>query len=114
MLRLPHSGLALMLLAFGATRAPAHYHILLPDRHSVKKDEPVTLLYRWGHPFEHQLFDAPLPKRLFVIAPDGKITELGTKLEKVKHLTPDKKEVATYRLTFTPDQRGDYTFVLQA
>ena len=27
----------------------------------VKKGEAVTVLYQWGHPFEHQLFDAPSP-----------------------------------------------------
>jgi uncharacterized GH25 family protein len=107
-------GLALLALALCAPLASGHYHILLPDRHSVKKDESVTLTYRWGHPFEHELFDAPLPERLFVIGPDGKVTELGKQLEKLKHPVPGKKEVAAYRLKFTPDQRGDYTFVLHA
>jgi uncharacterized GH25 family protein len=107
-------GLALLATVLGASLAQAHYHILLPNRHSVKKDEPVTLLYRWGHPFEHELFDAPEPTRLFVIAPDGKLTELGKQLKKIKHATADKKEVTAYQLQFTPEQRGDYTFVLQA
>src|SRR4051794_9094395 len=96
-------GLALLTLTLGATLAPAHFHILLPDRHSVKKDESVTLLYRWGHPFEHQLFDAPAPEKLIVIAPDGKSKELTKQLEKIKHTTPDKKEVIAYQLKFTPD-----------
>src|SRR4051812_3002478 len=114
MRNLLHLGLALLALPLGATLAPAHFHILLPDRHSVKKDESVTLLYRWGHPFEHQLFDAPKPEKLIVIAPDGKVTDLTKKLEKIKHTTPDKKEVVAFRLKYTPTKRGDYTFVLYA
>ncbi len=106
--------LALLTLTLSATLAPAHYHILLPDKHSVKKDESVTLLYRWGHPFEHQLFAAPPPQSLLVIAPDGKVANLTKQLEKIKQATPDNKEVVAYRLKFTPNQRGDYTFCLVA
>ena len=49
---------------------------------------------------------------MFAIAPDGKIIELSKKLEKIKLATPDKKAVVAYQLRFTPNQRGDYTFVL--
>src|SRR5262249_20185378 len=52
--------------------ARGHYNMLLPERHSVRRGEPVTLLYQWGHPFEHQLFDAPAPEKVFVLSPDGK------------------------------------------
>jgi uncharacterized GH25 family protein len=86
--------------------------MLLPQAASVKKRAPVTLIYQWGHPFEHELFDAPAPSRLAVFAPDGKETELTKALEKVKSLTPDGKQVTAYRLRFTPERRGDYTFVL--
>jgi hypothetical protein len=62
---------AAALLTGGATRVDAHFNMLLPDKASVRKDEPVILTYQWGHPFEHQLFDAPSAEKLTVIAPDG-------------------------------------------
>jgi uncharacterized GH25 family protein len=86
--------------------------MLLPQKPSAKKGEPVTFVYQWGHPFEHQLFDAPAPGKLEVYAPDGKTIDLTRSLEKVKSLTPGGKQVAAYRLRFTPEQRGDYTLVL--
>ena len=57
----------------------AHYSMLLPDKPSVKKGEEVTFTYQWGHPFEHELFDAPLPPRTFVLAPDGTKTAIALK-----------------------------------
>jgi cobalt/nickel transport protein len=98
---------------FTASAAPAHYNMLLPDKHSVKKDEAVTLTYQWGHPFEHQLFDAPAPEKLTVIAPDGKATDLTKSLEKTTVPAAEGKKVTAYQLKFTPDQRGDYVFVLE-
>src|SRR5262249_27079713 len=80
---------------------------------SVKKDEAVTLTYQWGHPFEHQLFDAPAPEKLTVLAPDGKSTDLTKSLEKTTVAAAEGKKVTAYQLKFTPDQRGDYVFVLQ-
>jgi uncharacterized GH25 family protein len=103
--------LAAALLATSA--APAHYNMLLPDKHSVKKDEAVTLTYQWGHPFEHQLFDAPAPEKLTVLAPDGKATDLTKSLEKTPVPAAEGKTVTAYRLKFAPDQRGDYVFVLE-
>src|SRR5207244_11331129 len=50
---------------------------------------------------------------LFVVAPDGKRTELGKALEKTRVPAGDKKEVTAYRCRFTPEQRGDYTFILE-
>ena len=90
----------------------AHFNMLFPESASVKRGEPVTLIYQWGHPFEHQLFDAPKPERLLVLAPDGKKTDLTKSLEKIEKETADKKKIAAYRLRFTPEQRGDYTFLL--
>jgi cobalt/nickel transport protein len=104
-------GIALAALAVSTGRA--HYNMLLPDTPSAKKGQPVTLTYQWGHPFEHQLFDAPEPDRLLVIGPDGKSADLTRKLEKVA-LPGDKgKKVTAYRLRFTPAQRGDYVFLLR-
>jgi cobalt/nickel transport protein len=106
--------LALAALSLAIAPVRAHYNMLLPERHSVKRGEAVTLLYQWGHPFEHQLFDAPAPERVFVLSPDGKTTDLAKRLEKVLALTADAKQVTAYRLRFTPEQRGDYVFILNS
>ena len=87
--------------------------MLLPEKASVKKDEAVTLTYQWGHPFEHQLFDAPAPEKLTVLAPDGKATDLTKSLEKTTVPAAEGKKVTAYQLKFTPEQRGDYVFLLQ-
>lgn len=94
--------------------AQAHYNMLLPEKHAVKRGEAVTLLYQWGHPFEHQLFDAPAPEKVVVLSPDGQTTDLTNRLEKVIALTADAKKVVAYRLRFTPEQRGDYVFLLHS
>jgi cobalt/nickel transport protein len=106
--------LALATLGLSLPSVCAHYNMLLPERHAVKRDEAVTLLYQWGHPFEHQLFDAPPPQQLLVLSPDGKATELTKRLEKVIAVTTDAKQVTAYRLRFTPDHRGDYVFILNS
>src|SRR5262249_62049603 len=100
--------LSLMVVISIGTAAQAHYNMLLPQTPSAKRGEAVTLVYQWGHPFEHQLFDAPTPQSLFVLSPDGKKTELGKTLEKVT----GPKQPAAFRYRFTPDQLGDFVFVL--
>jgi uncharacterized GH25 family protein len=104
--------IAAVWLSLSAGSAAAHFNMLLPQSASAKKGEAITLLYQWGHPFEHQLFDAPRPQSLIVLTPDGKKTELTDKLEKTMRKTGDK-EVTAYRLRFTPQQRGDHIFVLR-
>src|SRR6266851_7704339 len=86
----------------GASSAAAHYNMLLPDKHSIKKGEEVTFTYQWGHPYEHQLFDAPKPAHVYVLSPDGKKTDLTKKLEAAKAPAGDKKEVTVYRFHFQP------------
>ncbi len=103
---------AAIMLALLASSALAHYNMLLPQAASAKKGEPVTFVYQWGHPFEHQLFDAPAPEAIVVLSPDGKKADLSKASEKVTVLTADQKKVAGYRLRFTPEERGDYVFVL--
>lgn len=88
----------------------AHYHMLLPQTPSTTRDTPVTLVFQWGHPFEHQLFDAAKPASLKVLRPDGMSIDLNDALQKVALETSDKKATA-FRLQFTPEQRGDFTFV---
>src|SRR5262245_27829002 len=74
--RLPMNALRLVLtLVVGAAlvrSTPDHYNMLLPDKASAAKGETVQFLYQWGHPSEHELFDAPAPEGVTVIAPDGK------------------------------------------
>ncbi len=101
----------LLVLALLTPPVSAHYHMLLPQSASVKKGEAVTIDFQWGHPFEHQLFDAQAPAKLMVHTPDGKTNDLTKALEKVS-LKADKKEVTGYRLRYTPEERGDHVFLL--
>lgn len=104
----------LILLGWAVPSIQAHYNMLLPDKSSVKKGETVTFTYQWGHPFEHQLFDAPAPERLFVLTPEGKKIDLLKTLEKITVPAGEGKKVTAYRLRFTPEERGDYVFALKA
>jgi cobalt/nickel transport protein len=105
--------LALVLAAVCGSPAAAHYNMLLPSTASAKKAEVVTFTYQWGHPFEHQLFDAPAPVSVAVLAPDGKKIDLTKTLEKTTVPGAGEKKVVAYQFKFTPDQRGDYLFLLQ-
>jgi cobalt/nickel transport protein len=104
--------IALFLLFMTAATGHAHYNMLLPETHFTKKGDKVTFIYQWGHPFEHELFDAPPPKSLIVLSPDGKQHDLTKTMEKIQIPGSDKKMVNAYRFAFTPEQRGDYTFML--
>jgi cobalt/nickel transport protein len=106
--------LAPLLLALAAMPAGAHYNMLLPSTPWAKTGEKVTFTHRWGHPFEHELSDAAVPRRIFVIAPDGKHTDLTGAIETAKVPGVDGKPVRAHRFHFTPEKRGDYTFVLIA
>jgi cobalt/nickel transport protein len=101
---------AIALLAL-PTSAPAHYNMLFPQSPSVERGKEIKLTYQWGHPFEHELFDAPKPDALVVLGPDGKKTDLLDKLKKVSVKT-GKKDVTAYDLAFTPEDVGDYVFLL--
>jgi cobalt/nickel transport protein len=105
--------LALAVLALSAAPARAHYNMLLPDKASVKKGEQVTFTYQWGHPFEHELFDAPRPEKVSVLAPAGPETDLTESLEKVSVPAAEGKKVTAYRFRFTPRERGDYVVLLR-
>lgn len=101
------------ILLGAAASAQAHYHMLLPQAASVKRGESVAVVYQWGHPYEHQLFDTPAPQSVAVVAPDGKKTDLTPTLEKFTQ-PGDQKQVTAYRFRFTPEQRGDYLFIVNA
>jgi cobalt/nickel transport protein len=102
---------SLVLVVTATSPARAHFSMLLPQVPACKKGEAVTVVYQWGHPFEHQVFDALPPVRLQVMAPDGKGRVLTKFLEKTK-VKGDGKDVAVYQFQFTPPERGDYTFLL--
>ena len=87
--------------------------MLMPQSPSVKKGEDVVFTYQWGHPYEHELFDAPPPEEVVVLAPDGKTTDVTKSLEKITRPAGEGKTVAAYQFHFTPDQRGDYVFLLR-
>jgi uncharacterized GH25 family protein len=111
MTRLP--SLALVLLVAAPLPCSAHYNMLLPAKHSAKKDEAVTFTYQFGHPYEHELFDAPKPESLIVVGPDGKKVDLLDSLEKISVDATAGKKVTAYRFRFTPRQRGDHVFFLK-
>jgi cobalt/nickel transport protein len=106
------SVLALALAGLLAPAAGAHFNMLLPDKASVKKGETVTFTYQWGHPFEHQLFDAPAPQGVSVLHPDGEGSgDLRGTLKEIKVPGEDKK-VTAYQFRYTPQERGDFVFTL--
>jgi cobalt/nickel transport protein len=102
--------LALALAGLLAPAAGAHFNMLLPEKPSAGK-EPVTILYQWGHPFEHQLFDAPAPQSVSVLAPDGTKTDLAGMLKEIK-VPGEERKVTAFQFRFTPGQRGDFVFTL--
>jgi cobalt/nickel transport protein len=100
----------LVILGF-ASLCKAHYNMLLPDKAWANKGERVTFTYQFGHPFEHELFDAPEPREIVVILPD----KTAQKIDKLtRRAVPgvDKKNVTTFQFDYEPSMRGDYTFML--
>jgi uncharacterized GH25 family protein len=105
---------AFLLAAFTALPAHAHFNMLMPQTASAKKGEDVVFIYQWGHPYEHELFDAPSPDSVQVLDPDGKtVADLTKALEKVSLPAGEGKKVVAYQFHFTPEQRGDYVFLLR-
>ena len=47
-----------------------------PRPRPPRKARQSEFIYQFGHPFEHQLFDALQPDKVIVIEPDGKVVEL--------------------------------------
>jgi uncharacterized GH25 family protein len=105
--------LSVLGLSLSSPSALAHYPMLLLANHSVKRGESVTLTYQWGHPYEHQLFDALEPQALWVRHPDGTIGDLSSELKKTTLRAGDDKTVAAYQTAFIPKERGDYIFCLE-
>ena len=105
---------AVITLILSAAASQAHYNMLLPDSWSAKKGETVGITYQWGHPFEHQLFDAPLPEAVLLLSPGGaKTIDLSRTRQEIKVVGEGQKKVAAHRFQLTPEERGDYVIVLQ-
>src|SRR5262245_46789610 len=104
------AGLALTL----ATPGRAHYHMLFPAAGSGEREKPVSFLYQWGHPFEHQLFDTRSPETVTGYAPDGTSTGIAKNLQKAELRGDGGKTVAVYRFEYTPLRRGDHTVIVAA
>jgi cobalt/nickel transport protein len=94
-------------------RAPAHYHILFPDRAAIDRDGTVTFTLFFGHPFEHQLFDFQRPKTIVTRSPDGRSSELTGKTEKIQAGDRDHVPVTAYRWTYSPALRGDHVVLVR-
>jgi uncharacterized GH25 family protein len=101
----PLATLALLLLE---SASQAHYHMMIPDKPSAKKGEEVTVTCQFGHPFESELSDMLALRQVILYGPGGAGTDVTKKLEKVALRDRKGKDVAGYRLKFTPDERGDY------
>src|SRR5947209_8688381 len=101
----------LMLLGIPSSTAEGHFNILLPEQPAAERGKAVRVFYYWGHPFEHELFNAPKPEGVWVVSPSGKSTDLSGSLETVSIPAATGKSVTAYRLSFVPQERGDFTFV---
>jgi cobalt/nickel transport protein len=100
----------IVLAAYCAT-AHAHFHMLFPDtRTPPQPGGKVTFTYRWGHPFEHEMFDAPKPAELIVINPKGD----HTKVEDLRETQLEKKIARTFSLEIPKgvDALGDYVLAM--
>lgn len=111
-----HLGVLVILTFQGIMSSPAqaHYSMLFPHVASARSGQAVTILLQWGHPFEHQLGNAPPPQDLTVLSPSGKKADLTRTLEELNIPCPDGKKVRTFQCRFTPEERGDFVFVLHS
>jgi cobalt/nickel transport protein len=107
---------AILLLIGCSTTSSAHYNMLFPDKPWANKDEKVTLTYQFGHPFEHELFDAPKPVSVVVLRPKAPFQEaldFDKALTKIELPGADGRKVTAWRFSYTPSERGDHVFVLK-
>ncbi|MBI2805504.1 MAG: DUF4198 domain-containing protein [Planctomycetes bacterium] len=93
----------------------AHYNMLFPDKPWATKGEKVTFTYQYGHPYEHELSDAPMPSLVRVVNPRGETLaiDVDKNLKAIKKDGADGKKVTAWQFTFTPEQRGDFTVFLK-
>src|SRR4051794_38353089 len=100
------SSLALLVLLAGVSAAPAHFGMLFPSVVNASRDDAVDFHFQWGHPYEHQIFDAPQPTSLEVLTPDGKRLDLTKSLTKVTQTGFEGKKVAGYCFVYKPQTLG--------
>jgi uncharacterized GH25 family protein len=91
----------------------AHYSMFFPQVDSSRSGQPVAVIYQWGHPFEHQLSDAAAPSAVTILTPSGTAVDITKEVEPIDLHAPDGKKVRAFRLQFTPQERGDFVFVLR-
>ena len=91
--------------------AAAHFHMLFPGWPSTSTEKSVSFRFQWGHPFEHELFDAVMPEKVVMVSPDRQQTVLTSSLTKMTVKGADQKDVSAFGFSFQPEKRGDYTCV---
>jgi uncharacterized GH25 family protein len=84
--------------------------MLLPQSPSARRGETASVLYQWGHPFEHQLFDAPAPEAIRIRTPGGRV--MTPELREVS-LPQAERKVRGYQFSVSAQERGDYVLVLR-
>ncbi len=101
-------------LVLGTVPPPlkAHYHILIPDKSSVKIGEKVNVRYLFGHPYESELTDTDPPISVFAVAPNGTRTILKNSLKSNEETSSNGKKFKAYSFEFTPEKRGDHIIVV--
>jgi cobalt/nickel transport protein len=97
-----------------ASPVAAHYHILLPDKPAANRDEAITFTYRFGHPFEHQLFATQKPASFMLLMPEGHAVEHLSKLERVEEPGAGGNPITSFRCKFTATQRGDHVLMVRS
>ena len=97
--------LAIFVLMGATGIASAHFNFFLPDEWSM--DAPVAndVEIIWGHPYEGIYFDAPNITEVGVVKPDGTKETLSTTDVTVTGL---EESASAYKVSFTPEERGDY------
>lgn len=101
------------LIAFGSD-ALAHYHMLVPNKSSVKSGDEAVFVYQFGHPFEHEIADAAEPVSVLIYLPNGKTFDAKSKLRKIEIAGDKGKKHVGFQLAYTPEQRGDHIVVFSA
>jgi len=91
----------------------AHYSMVFPQPNSGRTGQPVTVIYQWGHPFEHHLSDASAPAALTILTPSGNQADVTKEIKSIDLQGPGGKKVRAFRFVFTPQERGDFVFILR-
>ncbi len=92
--------------------ADAHFQMLLPASPSGGSEKEISITYQWGHPYEHQLFNAPKPQASYAVTPGGQRIDLSKSLNEVKVAGSGGKQVTAYQISYTPKRRGDHVIAV--